>query len=386
MPNATRTTAPQDPFEMAARSRNGGQRNRRSRPHIRSAIRRCRTCRRFAAGSGAGARAESRARDLARAGRRGGANARRLSSRPLQEQRREPACSAEGVGNRKRDGERQTDRFRSRPSISRCRRFSCARSPPDDDSQVLLPFEKVLEQFSKLASPQRSGSRAARAAGGDAIPAGHARRQLRGSAPRPSRSKPVRSPTCVEPATAENLAAAEPEPATREKFSLAAASDDCRHAAAPDALAGCRQGLDFHPLRTKPRPRRHVSLSSFHRMERTCPHLREFQPQAGRPFRLASPASPAPTRIPFKMARPSDEPTAQGRALADQGKLRRGGERVPEARRPRRRCPKVEALEPEQCKISLPLKPILQKLAAVSVDRRHRQRAGRRADRVALLA
>ena len=164
---------------------------------------------------------------------------------------------------------------------------------PTDEAQVQLPFKKVLEQFTSLQVRTDQERH-------QAVP------QVETPFLKVTLEDNSRFGTTIEAVETADLPPVRVEPATAEAFA----------AAEPEA-AGNGVGTR-RKENTSSCPR--ASLLNFHRMERAAPHLRVFQPQAGRPFRLVSHHAPAPTRIPFKMSAPSDDLRPKRRAVVDCGK------------------------------------------------------------------
>jgi hypothetical protein len=142
---------------------------------------------------------------------------------------------------------------------------------------------------------------------------------------------PIAPPTVrVEAATAETLAAAEPE-GFRDKivqgptpaaFPLRIPVPTNGNGGAPTAPAA--PAADRAPIAARQRQQAQpASLSNLHRTERACPPLREFQPQPGRPFRLAHRTPQRLHAFRSRSARRATPPGQKRRAVDHEGKLRR---------------------------------------------------------------
>ncbi len=234
------------------------------------------------------------------------------------------------------------------------------RVPADDTRQVPLPFAKVVEEFSKL--------------------------QLRSDQYREQSVPQMETPflqvtledntrfgiVTTEPiqtgdlpsidlqlAPADGIAAAEPGAAMREKFSLAP-----RPTIAPAPLRASTPApakpLDVPPTPEEPRsaPARIAFKITPNGTDVPAP---EKVPASTGPSVPTS--SPAPKRIPFQIAASSDEPGAEGEPWLTKESLDAEGTVTPESETfaPKSSGDGSEAGS-SQCKISLPLKPILQSL------------------------
>ena len=172
--------------------------------------------------------------------------------------------------------------FRSPPSTSRCRRFSCAPS--------LRPMTRKCSFRSRKCS---SNSRSL---------------QVRSDQERHQAVPQVETPFLQ--VTLEDNSRFGTTIEAVETGGSAAGADRAAHGGSV-----CRRRARSRHERLCPASgerrthqlHRRASPLNFHRMERAAPHLRVFQPQAGRPFRLLSRPQPEPTRIPFKMTAPSDD-------------------------------------------------------------------------------
>ena len=235
--------------------------------------------------------------------------------------------------------------------------------PPDDMRQVPLPFAKVLEQFSKL--------------------------QLRTDQSREQRVPQVETPflqvtledntrfgiVTTEPietgdlppmrvqlATAETLAAAEPEATMQEKFSLAprpTITPPSPRAAAPVPA----KPVDFapSPKKTKPAPARIAFKITPNGTDAPAPE--KVPASTGPSVPTSSPVSPAPKRIPFKKDASSDEPVGKGEQWLTKESFDAEGTAIPQVETPALKSHgNGSEAGRSQCKISLPLKPILQNL------------------------
>ncbi len=105
--------------------------------------------------------------------------------------------------------------------------------------------------------------------------------------PRPSRFEPV---ICRRCGSSRRPRRASPRPSRKRRCERSSHSPR-RPTIAPAPLRASSPAPakppGVPPSPKKPGQRRRASLSKSHRTERACPHLREFQPQAGRPFQLA---------------------------------------------------------------------------------------------------
>ena len=236
---------------------------------------------------------------------------------------------------------------------------------PSDLRQVPLPFAKVLEQFSKL----QLRSDQYRDPSVPQVETPFLQVTLEDNTRFGISTEPIHAhdlpPVRVEPATAENIAKAEPEPAPHEKFSLgprpAIASTSLRNPA-PEQ----RAGIPARSENLKPAPARIAFKLTPNGTD--VPATERVPASAGPSVPTSLPAMPGPKRIPFKVGGSSDETHAQGEPWLTKESFEAECRATPEVDTP---APEPQSTEPQnneseaaasQCKISLPLKPILQSL------------------------
>ena len=205
-----------------------------------------------------------------------------------------PPRLAQGIGGGKRMAT-------GKPSVSlatiyqRCRRFFSSRSRRATRRRSRCPSRRCWSNSCKCRCARDQTSERSRAADGDAILEGHARRQRTfrhaqraverlGQATGASGSGD-RSHDCCGRAEAVS-AKIVPIPRLRKRSRRPIPR---RPLLKSDSvpIADGQAAADFAATNRRPKPSRRLrtnSVSTFHRMERARPPLREFQPQAGRPF------------------------------------------------------------------------------------------------------
>ena len=176
---------------------------------------------------------------------------------------------------------------------------------PGDPTPVLLPFTKVLEQFQGLqvrADQVHDNSVPQLETPFLKVTLEDTERFGTTMQPLQTSSHP---PVKVEPAIAKDLPCrAQPEVSgtARPQLSLGRPNISLRELEPaqdrhPVSEAGRRAPSDKQPRKTPPGARAEKFHFIFHRTERARPPLREFQPQAGRPFQLRQlAATPAESR------------------------------------------------------------------------------------------
>ena len=228
---------------------------------------------------------------------------------------RNSAHPAEGLRAGEGNGERQAERLVS-SIYEQVPEIFCAQRPAvGRRRRCMLPFDKVLEQFTNLqvradqmreaAVPQVETPFLKVTLEDNRTLRHHDRRQSKlltcrralaagdGGSDRRGGAGGVRSEQAIKrgsAAPARILAAGRRASATPPPRQRAPAMEP--PAAAPTPA---------------PAARRPASLSNLHRTERTRPHLREFQPQAGRPFRPVSPSRARRRGFPSSSALPNEE-------------------------------------------------------------------------------
>ncbi len=218
-----------------------------------------------------------------------------------------------------------------------------------DNAQVRLPFAKVIEQFTKL--PLRSDQSRVHPVPQFETPFLKVTLEdnERFGTPNEVLQTDDLPPVRVEPATADSIAAAEPEPVAQEKgpapvvrfpseFRLRTAADENGFATpvqAPKQTAPATIAFKLSPIGTD------------------APDCESVPASNGASVPTSAPLPPPPARIPFKISAPSEDirPKTEP-ALAKQGFAL-------EAKTASVAKEATAAEEKKQIRISLPLKPIL---------------------------
>lgn len=347
MPNATRTMAPQDPFEMAARSSAlGGATAVATAPAPRTIS--------FAAPSPA----PTRSRDLPPAVALAlEPNVERVISFELADVLTElPAEFLKPLesidGSRRillKAAEVEKGMAKGKPSVSlgtiyqQVPEIFVRTVAPSETAQVLLPFQKALDQFASLKT--RADQERHQVVPQVETP--FLKVTLEDSSRFGTKMEPLEMQTGdlptvrIEPPTAEAFAAAEPEampipPAT--------------------ASNGNGQGQTPAAQKTTTAPTRIPFKLSPNGTDAPAP---ESVPASSGPSVPTSfPSFPAPTRIPFKMTAPSDDLRPKPEPWLTKESLPAPAETPTPEEMPAAPV----AAKPAEVKIALPLKPILQAL------------------------
>lgn len=230
--------------------------------------------------------------------------------------------------------------------------------PPSDSRQLPLPFAKVLEQFSKL----QLRSDQYRDQSVPQVETPFLQVTLEDNTRFGTTMEPIQTgdlpPVRVQPATAENLAAAEPEPIAGEKFSLGPRS---AMAPAPRPLPRPTPPATMAPVPAPPGRARVAFKLTPNGTDAPAPEKVPASSGPSVPTSLPSPL--APTRIPFKGGVSSDEHPAPADPWLTKESFGAEGVTVPEIETPTPEFHQsASEAAPSQVKISLPLKPILESL------------------------
>lgn len=234
---------------------------------------------------------------------------------------------------------------------------------PSDARQVPLPFEKVMEQFSKLQL--RNDQYRERTVPQVETPFLQLTLEDNtrfGTTMETIETGPL--PTVrLEPATAEAIAAAEPEPALREKVPLPQPPIPLTplRPTAAEIKAKAAAPIPTPPTKNPPAPAR----IPFSIAPNGTDAPAERVPASSGPSVPTPPAAPkpaAPTRIPFKISAPSEELRPKREPWLTKESFQ-AGDSAP-AKKPAfsmdGKAPKPSSID--EIRISLPLKPILQSL------------------------
>ncbi len=236
---------------------------------------------------------------------------------------------------------------------------------PSDERQVPLPFEKVMEQFSKLQ--MRNDQYRERTVPQVETPFLQLTLEDNtrfGTTMETIETGPL-PPVRLEPATAEAIAAAEPEPALHEKIPLPqqpipltplrpTAAEIKAKAAAPIPPPPIQQTNPPAPARIP------FSIAP----NGTDAPAERVPASSGPSVPTAAPKPAAPTRIPFKISAPSDEVRPKPEPWLTKESFQAGDGHAPATKTPAFSMDgKKPAPSPANgLRISLPLKPILQSL------------------------
>jgi predicted regulator of Ras-like GTPase activity (Roadblock/LC7/MglB family) len=265
--------------------------------------------------------------------------------------------------------------------------------PPSDTTQVTLPFQKVLEQFSNLQV--RSDQHQAPAVPQFETPflkvtleddsKFGTTTQVLQTADTPS----VR----LEPATAETLAAAEPEarpvgrvavpvtPTTPIPLRVTLPNEQNGNGSNGHAGTGNGNGNGSNGHATEPRiapvePAAPARIPFKLTPNGTGVPATERVPASSEPPVPTTPPAPAaaapaaaPTRIPFRISAPAKEESAatKGEPWLTKESFAGGSDAAPAVEAPARR-PKLEVVKPAALTVALALKPILQSLPPFQVS------------------